>query len=125
APTRDQVKRIYWADMKQLCLQSLQSKAPSESDLIIFLDNGSEVRLIGLDAPHRIDGAYWSGGVVDEIADVKPDAWPLNISPALDTMNPARPGYKPWCWLIGVPDGLNHYYEMAEYAKTSGDPDWK
>jgi hypothetical protein len=24
-----------------------------------------------------------------------------------------------------VPDCLNHYYELAEYARTSGDPDWK
>jgi hypothetical protein len=30
APTRDQVKKIYWADMKMLCLSSMQSKAPSE-----------------------------------------------------------------------------------------------
>ncbi len=125
APTRDQAKRIYWSDMKQLCFQSLQSKAPSETELTIFLDNESQIRLIGLDAPHRFDGAYWSGGVIDEIADVKADAWALNISPALDTMHPGKPGYKPWCWLIGVPDGLNHYYEMAEYAQTSGDPDWK
>jgi len=27
--------------------------------------------------------------------------------------------------LIGVPDGLNHYYDMAEYARVSGDADWK
>jgi len=125
APTRDQVKKIYWADMKKLCLVSLCSKPPSETDLIIFLDNGTQVQLIGLDRPERIEGVFWSGGVIDEIADVKAEAWESNIRPALDTFNPTRPDYKAWCWLIGVPDGLNHYYDMAKYAESGNDPDWK
>lgn len=125
APTRDQVKKIYWADMKMLCLSSLCSKSPSETELILYLDNGTEIHLIGLDRPERIEGILWTGGVIDEIADIKPEAWESNIRPALDTFNPTRPDYKAWCWLIGVPDGLNHFYDMAEYAKTANDPDWK
>lgn len=125
APTRDQVKKIYWADMKKLCLTSLCSKAPSETDLIIFMDNGTQVQLIGLDRPERIEGVFWSGGVIDEIADIKAEAWEANIRPALDTFNPTRPDYKAWCWLIGVPDGLNHYYDMAQYAETANDPEWE
>jgi len=125
APTRDQVKKIYWADMKMLCLCSLASKSPSETELIIYLDNGSEIHLIGLDRPERIEGILWTGGVIDEIADVKPEAWEANIRPSLDTFNPTRPDYKAWCWLIGVPDGLNHYYDMAQYAESANDPDWK
>lgn len=125
APTRDQVKKIYWADMKKLCLVSLQSRAPSETELIIYMDNGTQVQLIGLDRPERIEGVFWSGGVIDEIADVKAEAWEANIRPALDTFNPTRPDYRAWCWLIGVPDGLNHYYDMAQYAESGNDPDWK
>lgn len=125
APTHGQVKKIYWSDMKQLCLSSLQTKAPSETDLIIYLNNGTEIHLIGLDKPQRIEGIIWTGGVIDEIADIKPDAWESNIRPALDTFNPTRPAYRAWCWLIGVPDGLNHYYDMAQYAETANDPDWK
>jgi hypothetical protein len=89
------------------------------------LPNGATISLIGLDQPQRMEGVLWVGGVIDEIADVREGAWQENISPALDTFNPQRPDYRPWCWLIGVPDGLNHYYEMAEYARTSNDPDWK
>ena len=125
APTHTQVKKMYWADMKALCLTSLQSKPPSETDLIIYMDNGTEIHLIGLDRPQRIEGVFWSGGVIDEIADIKPDAWEANIRPALDTFNPSRPNYRAWCWLIGVPDGLNHYYDMAQYAETANDPDWQ
>lgn len=125
APTRDQVKKIYWQDMKLLCLCSIQTKAPSETDLIIYLNNGTEIHLIGLDKPERIEGILWTGGVIDEIADVKEGAWESNIRPALDTYNPTRPDYLAWCWLIGVPDGLNHFYDMAEYAESANDADWK
>lgn len=124
APTRDQVKKIYWADMKLLCMVSLQSRQPSETELVIYLDNGTEIHLIGLDRPERIEGVLWTGGVIDEIADIKPEAWEANIRPALDTFNPSRPNYRAWCWLIGVPDGLNHYYDMAQYAESANDPDW-
>lgn len=125
APTRDQVKRIYWNDLKRLGFCSIYQDKPKESELIIPFPNGSTISLIGLDQPQRMEGVLWAGGVIDEIADVKPGAWEENISPALDTFNPERPDYRAWCWLIGVPDGLNHYYDMAEYARTSGDPDWK
>lgn len=124
APTRDQVKKIYWQDMKKLCFSSICSKSPSETELMIFLDNGTNIQLIGLDKPERIEGVFWSGGVIDEIADIKAEAWEANIRPALDTFNPTRPDYKAWCWLIGVPDGLNHYYDMAQYAQSAHDPEW-
>lgn len=126
APTRDQVKKIYWADIKRLCFTSvLERGCVSESDLKISLPNGSSISLIGLDQPQRVEGVLWAGGVIDEIADVKENAWAENISPALDTFNPTRPDYRAWCWLIGVPDGLNHYYDLCQYALHSGDPDWK
>jgi hypothetical protein len=37
---------------------------------------------------------------------------------------PALRDTKGWAWLIGVPEGRNHYYEVSEYAKHSGDPEW-
>lgn len=125
APTRDQVKKIYWQDMKLLAFSSLCSKRPSETELIIYLDNGTTIQLVGLDVPERIEGQFWSGGVIDEIANVKAGAWENNIRPALDTFNPTRPNYKAWAWLIGVPDGLNHYYDMFQYSLTANDPEWK
>lgn len=124
APTRDQVKKIFWDDMKAMTLSVTHPKQPSESELKIFLPNGTEIHMIGLDKPQRIEGIPWTGGVIDEIADVKADAWEANILPALNTVSPLRPDYRAWCWLVGVPDGLNHYYDMYQYALTSGDPDW-
>lgn len=125
APTRDQVKRIYWNDLKQLSFYGQMPLKVSESDLIIGYPNGGAISLIGLDQPQRMEGVIWGGGIIDEIADTKPEAWPENIRPALDTEDPRYPGETAWCWLIGVPEGLNHYYDLAEYARTSGDPEWK
>lgn len=125
APTRDQVKKIFWDDMKALTLSAYHSKQPSESDLIIRLPTGSEVHLVGLDRPERFEGISWTGGVIDEIADVKPEAIEANIMPALNTFNPDNPDYRPWCWFTGVPDGLNHYYEMCQMAESGIDPNYK
>jgi len=124
APTRDQVKKIYWSDLKKLAPESQVTKI-SETELIIYFENNTTITLIGLDKPERIEGTFWSGGIIDEIADIKPEAWEAHIRPALDTFNPSRPDYLAWCWLIGVPDGLNHYYDMYQYAITANDPDWK
>lgn len=124
APTRDQVKKIWWDDLKAMTFSVTHSKRPSESELKIFMPNGTEIHLIGLDKPERIEGTPWTGGVIDEIADVKAHAWEAHILPALNTVSPERPDYRAWCWLIGVPDGLNHYYELYEYARTANDPEW-
>lgn len=124
APTYAQAKKIWWEDLKALTLSVAHTRRPSESDLKIFMPNGTEIHVIGLDQPQRFEGVPWTGGVIDEIADVKGESLQANIMPALNTVNPTRPFYRAWCWFIGVPDGLNHYYDMAEYAKTSGDPDY-
>lgn len=125
APTHDQAKKIFWSDLKALSLSASHTKPPSESDRIIFLPNGSEIHVIGLDKPQRIEGIPWKGGGIDEFADVKENAWEGNILPALNTVSPTDPDYRAWCWLFGVPEGLNHYYELCERARTGDDPNFR
>lgn len=126
APTQDQAKRIWYQDICALTFSAAHAKQPTVSPQpIVHLPNGTEIHIIGLDKPQRIEGIPWTGGVIDEIADIKSDAWEANILPALNTVSPLRPDYRAWCWLIGVPDGLNHYYDLYQYALNSGDPDWK
>lgn len=124
APTRDQAKRIFWNDLKLFTFSSTHPKQPSESELKIFLPNGTTIQVLGLDEPKRIEGTNWTGGGIDEIADIKSESLSLNIMPALNTINPTRPDYRTWCWFLGVPDGLNHYYDMAELAKSGLDPNY-
>jgi len=118
APTHAQAKKIFWDDLQALTLSVTHKRKPNVSDLILYMNNGSEIHVIGLDKPQRIEGIPWMGGGIDEFADIKPDAWEANIYPALNTVNPTRPDYRAWCWLLGVPDGLNHYYDLCEKAKT-------
>ena len=116
APTRDQAKSIYWKDLKAMVHPDLVA-AVSESQLSVELVWGAEIRVVGMDKPQRIEGSPWDGGVLDEFANMKPSAWGENVRPALSD----RRG---WCWLIGVPEGRNHYYDLTEYALNGGDPEW-
>lgn len=126
APTRDQAKKIWWNDLKLLTFANIHQKKPSESNLIIYMPNGTEIHVLGLDVAARIEGVFWSGGIIDEIANIKDDSWALNIKPALDTFNPSRPDYRAWCWLIGVPEGIvGDFYNLYEYAMSANDVDWK
>ena len=116
APTRAQAKRIFWKDLKDL-VPGNWVKRVYETDLCIVTRSGSELWVVGLDKPQRIEGTPWDGGVLDEYANMKPTAWTENIRPALSDR-------KGWCWFIGVPEGLNHYRELAEYARSGVDGDW-
>lgn len=109
APTRDQVKRIYWSDIKSMVPPAFLAKAPNESNLFLTGKNGAELWLLGLDKPERAEGSPWDWGCIDEIANIKATAWPENIRPALSD----RMG---GCDFIGVPEGRNHYYDLYDFA---------
>ena len=117
APTRDQAKRIYWDDLKALVPRDF-IRSISESELIIRLVTEAEIHVIGLDKPQRIEGSPWDGGVLDEFANMRPNAWMANVRPALSD----RRG---WCDFIGVPEGRNHFYELYRSAQERDDEDWE
>jgi hypothetical protein len=108
APTRDQAKRIYWDDLKTLSPRWSVRKT-SETELSIWYVTGAMLSVVGMDKPQRIEGSPWDGGVLDEYANMKPEAWGENVRPALSD----RFG---WAWLIGVPEGRNHYYDTYNNA---------
>lgn len=121
APTRDQAKRIFWRDIKALT-KPWWRKERSESDLTVYLTTGSEITVVGLDKPERIEGSPWDGGLLDEYANIKAEAWGANVRPALAD----RRG---WCDLTGVPEGRNHYYEryvtaQAEMLERGAESEW-
>jgi len=107
APIRKQAKEIFWSDLKNY-LKIFTVGRPSESDLVINLFNGTEVHVIGLDRPERIEGQPWDGCIITEFPNIKPRAWAENIRPALADTNG-------WAILEGVPEGRDHYFTMASY----------
>lgn len=117
APTYNQAKRIYWDDLKSLVPRAIMQGRPSESELVISLVNGSTIHVIGMDQPARIEGSPWDGGILDEFANMKPETWGANVRPALADRNG-------WCWLIGVPEGRNHYYDLDRKARADDSGEW-
>jgi len=114
APTRDQAKAIFWDDIKALT-KKFWRREPNETQLIVYVGglagHESYVRVLGLDKPERIEGVPWDGGVIDEYRKIKPHAWDKHVRPALSTT-----GREGWCWRCGVPEGRNHYYDLAVQA---------
>ncbi len=120
APTRDQAKRIWWQDLNDL-LKPAWKTIVSVSELRIRTVRGTEVWVIGLDKPMRMEGVSWDGGVIDEYADCKPGTFDAHIRPALAD----RQG---WLWLIGVPDvdgpAQVEYERFYDIAMSGSDPEW-
>lgn len=117
APTHHQAKRIYWQDLKLLVPRVFLGGKPSESELVIRLVNGSEIHVIGMDEPARIEGTPWDGLVLDEIANMKPHVFEAHVEPALAD----RGG---WCDFPGVPEGRNHFYKLVQKARADATGQW-
>jgi hypothetical protein len=117
APTHAQVKRIAWNDLKRLVPKAAMRGKPSESELFIPLWHGGGIKLMGLDEASRVEGSPWDGFVLDEYGNMHPEVWGQHLRPALSDRNG-------WCDLIGVPEGRNHYFDIAEFAKAefAADP---
>jgi len=116
APTHQQAKRIFWRDIKSLLhpdwIVGGNKKEISESELTIRLRTGAEIMVVGLDKPARIEGIPIDWICVDEYGNVKKEAWGEHIRPALSE----RGGE---AWMIGVPEGRNHYYDMSLRAESA------
>ena len=105
APTHKQAKDIFWERLKQTT--SLFRKSKSETDLVVKLHNGTEIHVVGLDKPERIEGQPWHGCHITEFGNLKGmEAWNSNIRPVLSDT-------KGWALLDGVPEGRNFYYDIA------------
>jgi hypothetical protein len=121
APTFNQAVNIYWNDLKRYCFNvakfyNLPMPSISEGYKTIKLPL-SEIMLVSMDKPERIEGQPWDGGVLDEYGNMKEKAWMEHVRPALSD----RRG---WCDFIGVPEGWNHYKELCDYAQREDTPDW-
>lgn len=90
----------------------------SETELFVKLLNGSEIHVVGLDKPERIEGQPWNGCHITEFGNIKEGAWGENIRPVLSDTN----GF---AFIDGVPEGRNHYYDLALYGAGGAIPEVK
>lgn len=104
APSYRQAAQIGWKILKSL-VPSNNAKKVNETDLSIELKNGSMIALRGADNYDSLRGVGLDGLVLDEFADMQPDAW-------FEVLRPALSDRQGWALFIGTPKGFNHFHAL-------------
>ena len=130
-PTRDQAKRVAWRDLLKLIpdnwiIGGKHGPNVSYGELWVRTKWGSELWVLGMDAPARFEGIPWDGGVLDEAVDLADGCFNLHVRPALETVENGinRHG---WCWIIGKPSrrgpGAKWFKGFCEECRRGEYPD--
>ena len=115
APTYGAAKEIAW-DMLITTIPPEYIYKTNETSLTLKLINGSVIALKGAEKPNNLRGRSLDYVVLDESADMRPEAWSEVLRPSLSD----RQG---GALFIGTPKGRNHFYDI--WAKgIDGDNDW-
>ena len=113
-----QAKLIVWRKLKQRLMDLRWTKKINESELTIELKNGSRISLKGADNEDSLRGVGLNYIILDEFADIDPEAWYEVLRPTLaDTEGSAM--------FIGTPKGIaNWSYDLYQYELEFADV-WK
>ena len=104
APTYKAAKEIAWEMLLNLTPRGYIAKT-NEPLLTINLINGSTISLKGAEKPDNLRGRALDFCVLDELADMRKEAWFEVIRPSLSD----REGK---ALFIGTPKGRNHFYDL-------------
>ena len=120
-PTYKQSKGIIWRDPNMLFSYlppehiDAVGWEKNESELFIRFRNGSLIQVKGGDDPDSLRGPDVRGVVLDEWALMKLEIWHEIYRPII-----AQGGGR-WSMFIFTPKGMNHAFEMEQFAKASKD----
>lgn len=98
APVFDQV-RIGWKETQKACVEIATFH---KQEMTALFPGGGAIIYRSLDNPDNARGHTADGVVIDESADVSPDAW-------YDVLRPMLIDTNGWAWLIGTFKGLNWF----------------
>ena len=104
APTYKAAKEIAW-DMLIGTVPREYIRKTNETTLTLDLINGSSISLKGAEKPDNLRGRSLDFCVLDEFADMRPEAWYEVLRPSLSD----RQGN---ALFIGTPKGRNHFYDL-------------
>jgi len=111
APTYRQAKMITWKKLKSRLLDLRWAKKINESELSILLKNNSTISLKGADNYDSLRGIGLDYLVIDEFADINPEAW-------YETLRPTLSDKQGHALFIGTPKGYNGLgYELYNLAE--------
>ena len=116
APTYKAAKEIAWEMLNSALPDGYVSKR-NETALSLTLKNGSTISLKGAEKPDNLRGRALDFVVMDEFADMRPEAWYEVIRPSLsDRLGSAL--------FIGTPKGRNHFYDIWTRG-ADGEEGWQ
>jgi phage terminase large subunit len=114
APTYRMAKNILWKKLKRKLTAINWVRKVNETELSLELVNGSEIQLKGADNYDSLRGTGNDFIVLDEIADMHPEAWYEVLRPTLsDTGGHAL--------FLGTPKGMNHFKDLFDNAQTKSN----
>jgi hypothetical protein len=114
-PSYRQAKNIWWLKLKKKLFALHWIRKINEAELTIFLKNGSQISLKGAENYDSLRGNRVDFLVMDEVADIKPEAFYESLRPTLsDSLGSGL--------FMGTPKGLNWAYDL--FNNTQVDDEW-
>ena len=121
APTYKAAKEIAWEMLIDALPDGYVSKR-NETALSLTLKNGSTISLKGAEKPDNLRGRALDFVVLDEFADMRPEAWYEVIRPSLSDRHSANSPTR--ALFIGTPKGRNHFYDIWTRG-ADGEEGWQ
>ena len=116
APTNGQARQIIWQVLMELGKEVIQSAHINNQDITTI--NGATIYVRGADRPDTLRGVSLTYAVLDEVADIKPEAWEQVIRASLSDR-------KGRALFLGTPKGRNWFYDLFRLGESAEDTDWK
>jgi hypothetical protein len=117
APTYRQAKQIVWRKLKNKLQDLRWTKKVNESELSIELKNGSIISLKGADNADSLRGVGLDYLVMDEFADIDPEAW-------FEVLRPTLADREGGALFIGTPKGLGNWAHELYNMPTEQPEQW-
>lgn len=117
APTYRQAKQIVWRKLKNKLQDLHWTKRVNESELSIELKNGSIISLKGADNADSLRGVGLDYLVMDEFADIDPEAW-------YEVLRPTLADREGGALFIGTPKGLGNWAHDLYNMPTDQPEQW-
>ena len=116
SPTMGQSRQIIWDLLLELGREVITSSHVNNLDITMI--NGARIYVRGADRPDTLRGVSLTFAVLDEVADIKPEAWEQVIRASLSDK-------KGRAMFIGTPKGRNWFYDLFKLGQAEDDADWK
>jgi predicted phage terminase large subunit-like protein len=116
SPTMGQSRQIIWDLLLDLGREVISGSHVNNLDITMI--NGARIYVRGADRPDTLRGVSLTYAVLDEVADIKPEAWEQVIRASLSDK-------KGHALFIGTPKGRNWFNDLYKLGQTGDDEDWK